>query len=115
MSDRLVHEEIIVKGETGLLTNPIQHWPRQDLSSFLKKADRYSTLGGQELYNLGGKISFSSSVTHSLWSFFFNYFLRRGFLDGEAGLLIAIADSIDTFFKYSKCWELQINCKKKAS
>ncbi len=108
MNSRLVHEEIIVNGSTGHLINPLHHWPRKNISSFLEKANSYSTLGGKELFNSGKRVSSISSFAHSLWSFFFNFFLRGGFLDGGAGLLIAFADSVDTFFKYSKCWELQV-------
>ncbi len=115
MNSRLVHEKVVVRGKTGHLVNPIHHWPRRDISSFLEKANSYSTLGGLELFKSGRRVSIISSFIHSLWSFFFNFFLRGGFLDGGAGLVIAFADSVDSFFKYSKCWELQVAQKKKMS
>jgi len=115
MSTRLVHEEVLVNGTVGQLSNPIHHWPRRNLSFFLQKADTYSTLGAGELFASGEKVSLFTSFTHSLWCFLYNYIIRRGFLDGGPGLIIAFADSIDTFFKYAKCWELQHSEKKSRS
>ena len=35
------------------------------------------------------------------------YFLKRGFLDGVPGLIIAVNVSFGTFVKYAKLWELR--------
>ena len=34
------------------------------------------------------------------------YFLKRGFLDGVPGFVIAVATAFSVFLKYAKLWEL---------
>ena len=43
-----------------------------------------------------------------LFRFFRCYFLKRGFLDGVAGLAIARSASFSTFVKYAKLWEARL-------
>ena len=51
------------------------------------KADRYREQGrhanGPEL------------AVRATWAFFYSYFLRRGFLDGPAGVVIALAGAVN--------------------
>ena len=35
------------------------------------------------------------------------YLLKRGFLDGVPGLMVAVMGAISVFFKYAKLYELQ--------
>lgn len=104
VSDRKVHEDLIGEGRRDRLSNPIYHYPRRNLSSFLEKANRYSSLGAGLSSR---KVSVATAFGHAMWTFTFNYFVRLGFIDGSEGLLIAFSDMVDTFFKYAKRWELQ--------
>lgn len=103
VSDRQVHEQVVVNGPTVVLVNPIHHYPRRNLAMFLDKANRYSSLGATLAL---GQVSMVTALGHGLWTFAFNYLGRLGFLDGAEGLLIAFADMVETFFKYAKRWEL---------
>jgi hypothetical protein len=40
------------------------------------------------------------------FSFFKTYFIKRGFLDGYAGLVIAFSHMATNFYKYIKLYEL---------
>jgi len=71
--------------------------------------DRYSTLGAQLLVDQG---RVSKSVLTFYWnvflmpslSFFYNYVVRFGWLDGREGLLLHMYHSMYVSWKYSKAW-----------
>jgi hypothetical protein len=43
---------------------------------------------------------------HGFWAFFRTFILRAGFLDGSAGLMLAIYNAQCTYYKYLKYREL---------
>jgi hypothetical protein len=45
-----------------------------------------------------------SGITHGIWSFLRAYILRRGFLDGHEGFLLAVANAEGTYYRYMKAW-----------
>lgn len=106
MSDRLVHEGLVVDGSVGALQGVIVHQANRDLTHTLAKINSYSTAGARELAKSGRKGSLFQAVTRGSWAFFHNYLLRRGFLDGSEGFIQAAGDGVNVFFKYAKLWEL---------
>lgn len=106
MPPQLVHESLRVRGRTGKLNSPIIHYPFRDLSEMMLKMDKYSTAGALELHAKGVSSSHLKAVFRAAWAFFYNYLLRGGILDGGPGLIIAVSDSVNKFFKYTKLMEL---------
>jgi hypothetical protein len=47
-------------------------------------------------------VSILTALLKALWAFFRTYILRRGFLDGREGFLIAVATAESTFYRYVK-------------
>lgn len=103
-----IHESVVCDS-FGRVKFPIKHFPRKNVSSFLEKANRYSTIWS--ISNSNKKITLFPAIIHSCWCFLFNYFFRLGFLDGSEGIIIAFADMVDTFFKYAKLWEFSQNTR----
>ncbi len=106
MSDRLVHEALVVEGELGSLQAPLIHLTSRDLAQTIDKINRYSSAGARELCNRGQRASIGKALAHMIWAFINNYFLRLGILDGGPGLIQALTDASNTLFKYLKLWEL---------
>jgi hypothetical protein len=46
-------------------------------------------------------------LIHPPAAFVRNYVLRRGFLDGTAGLLLSAVNAYSVFLKFAKLWEIQ--------
>jgi len=112
MPAQLVHESLQANGRVGELVSPIIHYPFRNLSQMMQKMDKYSSAGALELYNKGQSSSYLKAISRSAWAFFYNYLLRGGFWDGGPGLVIAISDAVNKFFKYAKLRELQgVECK----
>jgi hypothetical protein len=92
------------------LNGNVKHYSYSSMSDFIIKADRYSSLFAND--NVGKK---SSSPTkaffNATYSFIRTYFFKRGFLDGYAGLIIAVSHATNNFFKYMKLYEKNIESK----
>lgn len=112
-SESQVHEHILTDGlNIHKLLNSFSHYPYQSISEFVIKADRYSTLFAAD--NVGKKSSSpSKAFFNALYSFFRTYVLKRGFLDGYAGLIIAFSHMATNFYKYIKLYEMNLELKSK--
>ncbi|MDO8877491.1 MAG: glycosyltransferase family 2 protein [Pseudolabrys sp.] len=87
----------------GTLKNPVWQFPFRNLEEVINKMNRYSSLGAPKL--AGKRVSMTSALGHGLWSFFKHYILKRGFLDGWAGFVIAFGNFEGTFYRYAKRFE----------
>lgn len=105
-NDNKVHESIISDGlKTEILDGNIEHYTYDNISQFIAKADFYSTLYAQN--NAHKKYSSpSKAFFNAFYSFFRTYFLKKGFLDGYIGLVIAVSHAVTNFYKYIKLYEL---------
>ncbi len=106
MTEAAVHEAVKVDGLVGDLDTPIEHFTESRLSKILQKIDRYSTLGAEEAFKEGKRSSTGAAFLRAFFTFFQDYFLRGGVLDGMPGLTLAVTDSVNKFFKYAKLAEL---------
>lgn len=99
-----VHEKWKVKGRIGELKNPIIHYPHKTFQEFLKEINFYTTIRANELHREGRNANFLSVLVYPLGKFILNYFLRRGFLDGVPGLIVATTMSFHSFLVRGKLW-----------
>ena len=89
----------------------MEHYPYSTVTDFIVKLDRYSTKFAQD--NVGRKSSSPlKAFFNSQFSFLKTYFIKRGFLDGYAGLVIAFSHMATNFYKYIKLYELNKELKK---
>jgi glycosyltransferase involved in cell wall biosynthesis len=103
--DRAVHESVAVTGSVGRLSAPLIHQSYRDVSDFLTRADRYSTLAAEEWARSGRRIGVSDLVLPPLGRFLSMYVLQRGFLDGRRGFLLATLYAYYVFVRSVKAWE----------
>jgi glycosyltransferase involved in cell wall biosynthesis len=97
-----VHEGFEVQGRVAYLTQAIWQFPFRNLNQVLDKGNRYSSLGADKLERRGVRASMASALLHGLGAFFRIYILKRGFLDGWAGFVIAFGNFEGTFYRYAK-------------
>jgi glycosyltransferase involved in cell wall biosynthesis len=104
-NNNYVHEDIEIDGfEVVLLQGNIKHYSYHDIHDFIVKLDRYSTLFAQQ--NPNKYSSPLKAILNAGFSFFKTYILKRGFLDGYVGLVIAFSHMATNFYKYIKLYEL---------
>ena len=105
--DRVVHEDMKLDGRTANLRGAILHHAYPTLSSYLEHMNRYSSLGAEMSVAAGKRgFSFFNIVVRPWATFFYNFFLRLGFLDGREGLLLHLYHATYVSWKYAKIWEL---------
>ena len=98
-----VHEKVIVQqGSTGKLRTPILHYSYRSDSDYLRKLDQYSTLGARQAFAAGKRASLRKAIGHALSAFIRCYVFRRGFLDGRAGVMVALSSAESAYHKYLK-------------
>jgi len=68
----------------------------------LKTIDKFTEIGADDLINRNKSFNVLSPLTHASWTFFRLYIIKRGFLDGFAGLVVAVLSYMHVFIKYSK-------------
>ena len=61
------------------------------------------------MHEAGRRAGVFDLLVHPPATFLRNYILRRGFLDGTAGLTISLVNAYSVFLKFAKLWELQHN------
>ncbi|HQN07391.1 MAG TPA: glycosyltransferase family 2 protein [Thermoanaerobaculia bacterium] len=85
-----VHEWIEVDGEVRDLSRPLLHHPYRDLADAVRKNVLYARLSALERFERGGRGSVLLLVLRPPLEFLRSYVLKRGFLDGRAGVAIAL-------------------------
>jgi len=108
--ERLVHEDVHLEGQapTANLKGHLLHYAYPTLEGYIDHMDRYSSLGAQMMQGKTHRTRFSLL---DIWvrpqlTFFYNYVLRLGFLDGREGLLLHSNHSVYVHWKYAKAWQL---------
>lgn len=101
--ERPVHEHAIVDGPTYHMTVPITHDDSKPFSAWLDRHNRYSSLEAEARMHppspaCVGSAGLKQRIRTHIWQrlparpllfFLYVYVVRRGFLDGQAGLRIA--------------------------
>ena len=108
--DRPVHETAQINGSVGTLDGDLIHHAYPTLESYIGHMNRYSSLGADLALKSGksstGIFSFVENVLlRPQLTFFYNYFIRLGFLDGREGLLLHFYHHTYVSWKYAKAWE----------
>ncbi len=101
-SDDLVHERVIVSGNTGRLQHSLLHESIRDAEDLLAKINQYSTASAIMLYDKNRTSSLKQAIAHALWAFLRSYILRAGFLDGRMGFMLAVSTAENTYYRYIK-------------
>lgn len=106
-SDRVVHEALEHGGPTGTLEHPLEHHSYREAADFIHRVGRYSALGASQLSGRGKRVGVLNILGRTALAFLRSYILRRGFLEGRTGLLIAFSTAEVTFYKYMMLSEIE--------
>ncbi len=106
-TDVLVHESVVIQGQTKILSGGhFLHYPYENLEALIDKLNKYSSAAALTAYKKGKRTSLLGIFGHSFWTFIRIYILRKGFLDGWQGLVLAAMASAGNFFRYAKLYWL---------
>lgn len=129
--DREVHEHIVLNGQVGYLQADLLHLDRRGLEAFIARHNRYSTLESGARFKvernaldraklpvslLASPVQRKRYLRERVWPhvpakplalFVYMYVLRRGFLDGRAGLALCVFHAFQEFMVGLKLAELR--------
>jgi glycosyltransferase involved in cell wall biosynthesis len=106
-SDDLVHEKVLYAVTPGTLAGDLLHDSSDDLSTYLDRQNRYTTLAARQAYEQGRSAGLFQLFFSPLVRFLKFYVLRLGFLDGVPGLLHISIGCMNSYLKYAKLIELR--------
>ncbi len=104
-NDALVHESVVVPNEFKVvpLQGRLKHFTYERLSEYTRKTHQYMQAWADQREGKK-RASLSSAIMHGFFRFLKMYFLKKGFLDGRHGLLLAILSANTTFTRYADLW-----------
>ena len=101
-----VHEIWQSSATTIYSQQTINHYSIKNLNSFLEKINLYSAIRAKKLFDQKKKVSLWEIIFYPKFKFIYLYFLKLGFLDGVAGLILSLSLSFNSFLVRSKLWHL---------
>ena len=101
-SDDLVHERLKIDGPVQRLQGELMHETMPTLHDALDKMNRYSTGRSLDKLRQGGRGGLGAALLHGVWAFVRCYLLKRGFLDGRLGFVLAVYVAEGTYYRYLK-------------
>tara|TARA_R110000850_G_scaffold190433_1_gene316393 strand:- start:9256 stop:10017 length:762 start_codon:yes stop_codon:yes gene_type:complete len=114
-TEAAVHEKIVPSTPPGTLRSHFLHYPYANMEVLIDKVNRYSSAAAQMMFEKGRRTSVAGIAGHAFWTFVRIYFIRRGFLDGKEGFILAATAAAGSFFRYSKLRYLQTKRKPHSS
>ncbi len=101
------HPTMAITGPTANLRNTLLHYAYPTLRAYIAHMNSYSSMQAEHL-DAARRRGFDpvNIVVNPVATFFYNYVVRLGFLDGREGLLLHLYHSAYVSWKYAKAWEL---------
>lgn len=112
-NDALVHEGVALQGSVGRLQSDLLHYTDRTLAHYFKKFNHYTSLAAEQLAEQKRPFRWHALLLRPPFMFFRMYILKRGFLDGIQGLMLALLSAGYVFAKYAKLWERSLLEKQK--
>ncbi|HNY12753.1 MAG TPA: glycosyltransferase family 2 protein [Candidatus Wallbacteria bacterium] len=99
-----VHESITVDGLTAKIPAEcfMWHYTYDSLEQYFNKFNAYTSMAAEDMLDRGANPSKLKIVFNPFFGFVKQYFIKRGFMDGFHGLILAVLSSFYVFVKYLK-------------
>ncbi len=103
-----IHERLILSegAKTSRLSGDLLHYTVKSIAQHLGQINKFTNIRAEEMFNKGRKPNFYYLWCKPAVSFFWSYFVKRGFLDGYLGLIISLNSAYAVFLRYAKLKEL---------
>lgn len=99
------HDQVFVQGPVRRLRGRLFHYTYDDLHDHVETINRFTSITAREKYREGDRFNWLDFLFRPPIRFVRGYILKRGFLDGRRGLIIALVSSFGVTLKYAKLWE----------
>ncbi len=97
------HYEVSAGQTTGQLAGDALHYSYSSIAQHVRQLNKFTSITAQELALQGqARVSWLQLLGKPIWKFVHGYVFRLGFLDGFAGLSIAVISAAGVFLKFAK-------------
>ena len=100
------HDKFMPTGRTKRLKGDILHFQNWNLETYASRTVLYSQISANEYFKRGRKVSWHHVTLRPLYTFFYRFVIRLGFIAGWRGFVISVMGAMGTFIKYMKLYEL---------
>lgn len=107
------HDRTSVPGPVKRLAGHLYHYTYDDLADQIKTMNDFSSISAQT-FDADGKFRWVDILLRPPLRFLKAYYLKRGFMDGTRGWIIACCSAFGVFLKYAKLYELQSSSQRRA-
>lgn len=97
-----VHESVVTDQPVAVLKGHFLHYPYDTLEQYISKINHYSSEAAAMMHARGKRTSVLGAFGHASWTFIRIYLMRRGFLDGREGFILAVMGASGSFYRYIK-------------
>lgn len=105
----LVHEIIDFNGEIGYLKNKLDHYSYRGFDHYASKLNQYAALQAKALLKQNKKVTVLHTLLKPPFRFFVHFIVRKGFLDGIRGFILATIHANGVKNRYIKYWLFKNN------
>lgn len=105
-NEKMIHDSLIAHSAIEKLDAALLHYSFRSISDFMARAAWYADHQAHEMYCHGKRANLFMAVSHALFALLRTYLLRFGFMDGSAGVLIAVSNFVGVFYRYMLLREL---------
>ncbi len=102
------HDQVVVDGPVKTLKNPIHHYTYDSIWDHIDTINRFSGISAHAKYEHGVRFRWLDFIFRPPLRFLKGYLLKKGFLDGRRGYLIAFISAFGVLVKYAKLWEIEV-------
>ncbi|WP_347556354.1 glycosyltransferase family 2 protein [Robbsia sp. KACC 23696] len=107
-SDDRVHERLLYDTPVQTLDGELLHYSYDNVDTVLRKIDQYAAEGARQRFERAPHArppTVAKAWWRAVWAFFRTFVLKRGFLDGGAGLSIAAMNAQTVFYRFLRLRE----------
>lgn len=111
------HDKVVFNKPVAIkqLPGEILHYSFATADEQAVQNDRFSSIVADSYYKAGKRTNFLRKLINPFWAFAYGFIIRKGFLDGKKGLVIAWNQARYTFLKHKKLLSLQQQKKMNSS
>ncbi|PCJ98366.1 MAG: CDP-glycerol--glycerophosphate glycerophosphotransferase [Flavobacteriaceae bacterium] len=105
--ERIVHETLIVDGESDVLKNKLIHYSYKDYKDYKGKMIKYGQMKAREEFQKDYSPNQYHFILKPLYKFLNHYILRLGVLDGKKGVVICYLNALGVYSRYKELKRLR--------
>jgi len=99
------HDRTTVDGPIKRLHGRLLHFSYDSFEDQIETVNRFSSITARVWSEEGRSFCTRDLLFRPAWRFFRCYIIKRGFMDGLPGLIVALTTAFGVLAKYAKLWE----------